>query len=79
MKNKKFKYDGKSRPSTDLYKENFDRIFKTNPVAKEVRTPKFKSKVIDSKKIYDRKKEQDELRESYEQSVRNRLERINDE
>ena len=79
MKNKKFKYDGKSRPSTDLYKENFDRIFKTNPVAKEVRTPKFKSKVIDSKKIYDRKKEQDELRESYEQSVRNRLERVNDE
>ena len=79
MKNKKFKYDGKSRPSTDLYKENFDRIFKTNPVAKEVRTPKFKSKVIDSKKIYDRKKEQDELKESYEQSVRNRLERTHDE
>ena len=24
---KKFKYDGKSRPSTDLYKKNFDRIF----------------------------------------------------
>ena len=47
-----------------------------NPVAKEVRTPKFKSKVIDSKKIYDRKKEQDELRESYEQSIRNRFERI---
>ena len=79
MKNKKFKYDGKSRPANDLYKENFDRIFKTNPVAKEVRTPKFKSKVIDSKKIYDRKKEQDELRESYEQSVRNRLERTHDE
>ena len=76
---KKFTYDGKSRPATDLYKENFDRIFKTNPVAKEVRTPKFKSKVIDSKKIYDRKKEQDELRESYEQSVRNRLERTHDE
>ena len=57
---KKFKYDGKSRPSTDLYKENFDRIFKTNPVAKEVRTPKFKSKVIASKKIYDRKKLNDE-------------------
>ena len=76
---KKFTYDGKSRPSTDLYKENFDRIFKTNPVAKEVRTPKFKSKVIDSKKIYDRKKEQDELKESYEQSIRNRLERTHDE
>ena len=76
---KKFKYDGKSRPTNNLYKENFDRIFKTNPVAKEVRTPKFKSKVIDSKKIYDRKKEQDELKESYEQSVRNRLERTHDE
>ena len=76
---KKFTYDGKSRPVTGLYKENFDRIFKTNPVAKEVRTPKFKSKVIDSKKVYDRKKQQDELRESYEQSVRNRLERINNE
>ena len=72
-------YDGRSRPSNDLYKKNFDRIFKTNPIAKEVRTSKFKSQVIDSKKIYDRKKEQDELRESYEQSVRNRLERINDE
>ena len=59
--------------------EKKDKIFRTNPVAKEVRTPQFKSKVIDSKKIYDRKKEQDELRESYEQSVRNRLERINDE
>ena len=68
-----------NQQAKNLYKENFDRIFKTNPVAKEVRTPKFKSKVIDSKKIYDRKKEQDELRESYEQSVRNRLERINDE
>jgi hypothetical protein len=76
---KKFKYDGKSRPTNNLYKENFDRIFKTNPVAKEVRTPKFKSKVIDSKKIYDRKKEQDELKESYEQSIRNRLERTHDE
>ena len=27
MKNKKFSYDGRSRPSTDLYKENFNRIF----------------------------------------------------
>ena len=24
---KKFTYDGKSRPSTDLYKKNFDIIF----------------------------------------------------
>ena len=50
MKNKKFKYDGKSRPTTDLYKKNFDRIFG--------------------------KKEQDELDESYKQSLKNREERI---
>jgi alternative ribosome-rescue factor len=45
-----FKYDGKSRVSNEIYRENFDRIFKTNPVAKEVRTPKFKSKVVKPKK-----------------------------
>ena len=27
MKNKKFSYDGRSRPSDDLYRKNFDRIF----------------------------------------------------
>ena len=27
MKSKKFKYDGRSRPTTDLYKENFNRTF----------------------------------------------------
>jgi hypothetical protein len=27
MKSKKFKYDGRSRPATDLYKKNFERIF----------------------------------------------------
>jgi predicted transcriptional regulator len=47
---KKEKWDGRSRPSTDLYKENFDRIFG--------------------------KKEQDELDESYKQSLKNREERI---
>ena len=34
---------------------------KTNPVAKEVRTPKFKSQVIKNKKVYDRKKEQSDI------------------
>ena len=46
---KKFKYDGKSRPTTDLYKKKFDRIFG--------------------------KKEEEELKESYEQSKRNKKER----
>jgi hypothetical protein len=27
MKSKKFNYDGRSRPTNDLYKENFNRIF----------------------------------------------------
>ena len=27
-KDKSFKYDGRSRPATDLYQQNFDRIFK---------------------------------------------------
>ena len=43
-------FDGVSRPSNDLYRENFDRIFG--------------------------KKESDELKESYEQSLRNKEERI---
>ena len=55
-KEKSRQWDGRSRPSTDLYAENFDRIFKTNPVAKEVRTPKYKSQVVKSKKIYNRKR-----------------------
>jgi len=53
MNNKKFKYDGKSRPTTDLYKKEFDRIFG--------------------------KKEEEELKESFKQSKRNRSERTNDE
>ena len=50
MSDKKFKYDGRSRPADDSYRENFDRIFG--------------------------KKEQDELDESYKQSLKNREERI---
>ncbi len=45
-----FKFDGKTRISNDNYRKEFDRIFKTNPVAKEVRTPKYKSKVVKPKK-----------------------------
>ena len=44
------KWDGKSRISTDKYRQNFDRIFKTNPIAKEVRTPKYKSRIVKPKK-----------------------------
>ena len=61
-KNNKFQYDGRSRPADDKYKENYDRIFKTNPVAKEVRTSKYKSQVVKGKKgkgSYDRKHHDD--------------------
>jgi hypothetical protein len=47
-KDKGKKWDGKSRVSTDLYRKNFNDIFK---------------------------KEQDELNESYKQSIRNKKER----
>jgi hypothetical protein len=47
-KEKGRQWDGVSRPSGDLYRKNYDRIF--NPVAKDVRTPKFRSKVIKNKK-----------------------------
>ena len=62
-------FDGISRPADDNYRKNFNRIFK-NPVAKEVRTSKFKSQVVeDDKTKYNRKKEKtlhEELMEGYE-------------
>jgi len=50
---KKFKYDGKSRPTNDTYTKRWFEIFG--------------------------KKEEEDLKESYEQSKRNRSERTNDE
>ena len=44
-------WDGRSRPSDDKYRQEWNRIF--NPVAKEVRTPKYKSQVIKNKKKED--------------------------
>ena len=56
MATRKEKYDGRSRPSNKAYEESWNRIFGSNPVAKQVRTPKFKSQVVPNKKIDDRKK-----------------------
>ena len=80
---KKFKYDGKSRPATDLYKKEFDRIFgKKIKKDEEVtgyyyngydKNPKIEvltEKVRDPFKI-----EVDELNESYKQSKKNKKER----
>ena len=57
--NKKEKWDGKSRVSTDLYRKNFDEIFK--------------KRVMEGKDPF--MKEQDELKESYKQSLRNKKDR----
>tara|TARA_R100000655_G_scaffold33142_1_gene65302 strand:+ start:2966 stop:3169 length:204 start_codon:yes stop_codon:yes gene_type:complete len=53
------KYDGKSRVSNDLYRKNWDEIFK--------------KKVMEGEDPF--MKEQNELKESYEQSLRNKKER----
>ena len=80
---KKFKYDGKSRPSNDLYKKNFDIIFGKkikkdeevtgyyyNGYDKNAKIEVLTEKVRDPFKI-----EQDELDESYKQSKKNKKER----
>ena len=53
------KWDGKSRPSNDSYRKNFDEIFK--------------NKVLDGEDPFETNKK--ELKESYEQSLRNKKER----
>ena len=58
-KDKGRKWDGKSRVSTDLYRKNFDEIFK--------------KRVMEGKDPF--MKEQEELKESYEQSLTNKKDR----
>ena len=58
-KSKGLKWDGKSRVSTDLYRKNFDEIFK--------------KRVMEGEDPF--MKEQDELKESYEQSKKAKKER----
>ena len=58
-KDKGRKWDGKSRVSNDLYRKNFDEIFK--------------KRIMEGKDPF--MKEQDELKESYEQSKKAKKER----
>ena len=58
---KGFNWDGKSRVVTDLYRKNFDEIFK--------------KKVLEGEDPFETNRR--ELRESYEQSLRNKKEREN--
>ena len=80
---KKFKYDGKSRPATDLYKKEFDRIFGKKIKKDEEVTGYYYNGYADKPKIEvltekvrdPFKTEQDELNESYKQSKKNKKER----
>ena len=76
-KEKGRQWDGISRPSDNNYRKNFDRIFKTNPVAKEVRTSKFKSQIVEDRTKYNRKKQKtlhEELMEGFEEEKKQREE-----
>ena len=69
MTEKKSKWDGKSRVSTDLYRKNFEEIFKKGVV-------NTKTTLGDLKEVL---QEQDELKESYKQSLQNKKERQKNE
>ena len=60
---KGFNWDGRTRVVTDSYRKNFDEIFK--------------KKVLDGEDPFETNKR--ELKESYEQSLRNKKERENNE
>ena len=69
VQKKKSKWDGKSRVSTDLYRKNFEEIFKKGVVNTE-------ATLGDLTEVL---KEQDELKESYKQSLKNKQERQKNE
>jgi len=69
VQNKKSKWDGKSRVSTDIYRKNFEEIFKKGVVNTE-------TTLGDLTEVL---KEQDELKESYKQSLQNKKERQKNE
>ena len=72
-------WNGRSRQSDDKYRKGYDRIFKTNPVAKEVRTPKYKSQVINNKKKEDyfKSKSVSELLEEMDQDELKEIDKRN--
>ena len=68
-KNKKFKYDGRSRPTDDTYRKRWKEIFDKGVINNET-TLEDLTEVL---------KEQDELKESYKQSLKNKQEREENE
>ena len=67
VKEKGRQWDGKSRPSDDTYRKRWNEIFGK------------REKTLHEELMEGFEKEQKELNESYEQSKRNRSERVNDE
>ena len=63
------KWDGKSRVSNDLYRKNFEEIFGKGIINTE-------TTLGDLKEVL---QEQDELKESYKQSLQNKKERQKNE
>ena len=57
MKSKKFRYDGRSRPSNDLYKEDFNKIFKKDLIDSIMNAEKKSGKDLVSL-IIDRKRKE---------------------
>jgi hypothetical protein len=68
-KDKGRKWDGRSRPSNDLYKKNYDEIFKKGIIGKDTTLGDVKDFFEESEK------EKKELEESYKESVRQTKER----
>jgi|TARA_R110002049_G_scaffold205761_1_gene376264 hypothetical protein len=77
MATKKEKWDGKSRVSNDLYRKRYNEIFVKTPYdelqEELIEGDKMFGKMKAKKKSF--KKEQDELNESYKQSIKNKKER----
>ena len=77
MATKKEKWDGKSRVSNDLYRKRYNEIFVKTPYdelqEELIEGDKMFGKMKAKKKSF--KEEQDELNESYKQSIRNKKER----
>ena len=63
------KFDGKSRVSNDLYRKNYDEIFKKGVIGNEVTLGDFKDFYEETQK------EKKELEESYQESLRQTKER----
>ncbi len=78
-----FKWDGKSRPSDNLYRKEFNRIFSKKDI-REIekivdKHEEEKQKTLHEELMEGFEKEQRDLNESYKQSLRNKKEHTNEE